>query len=586
MSLRKTFFISTTILCFFATGSIAQTSVSRDVTVEREFNPTAVDAKKINTIPKTEEFTIDKKNISYSISSTPIVPAKSFNPLATDTYKDTQLGEIKNGVFRVGIGSHWQTIGDFYYPLLQGDSYLLDFNISHQSAWGKMKIAGDTTRTMYNSTRAGLTFENQFRNARLVSGVHFTHNGFDYYGISNVDTSLLVRDLIREITSLKADSMLEMATGSYTQAGALFKLFSTNQQSAFQHNSEIAYQYFSSHTAMEEHNFRGKTNLNSVLENGRIGVAFDIDNYFYKKPSEILPNYLYRATEFGNTSVIKLSPYYVLTGKNWDISLGASLFAIIGETQRPVSGAANITGKAGLIPDLFYLYGGIVGDIQHNSYSSMMKENKYISPDVNLQDTYTPLNIYTGLKLKVMDGLLFDGYLGYKIIRDQYFFVNRIVEYVDPSLAGGANDAFLNTFDVTTEKDASLLTVDLCLLFDRVDGLDISVSSRYNKWNVTQNQFAWHKPTWEISVQATYKINNQWSAGIGYNFMGDHKALVQGQVIEMNDVHDINANVSYKFNNWLHVFGQVRNAMHSSYDTYYGYKAFGINGLIGASFTF
>ena len=44
--------------------SFSQSNVSRDVTLEREYNPTAIDAKKINTVPKTEEYTIDKKDIT------------------------------------------------------------------------------------------------------------------------------------------------------------------------------------------------------------------------------------------------------------------------------------------------------------------------------------------------------------------------------------------------------------------------------------------------------------------------------------------------------------------------------------------
>lgn len=567
--------------------SFSQSNVSRDVTLERDYNPTAIDAKKINTVPKTEEYTIDKKDITYTISSSPATVDKSFNPLATDTYKDTQLGEIKNGVFRAGIGSHWQLLGDFYYPLLQGDTYLLDLNVSHQSAWGKLKIEdNEPTRAMFATTRAGFTFENQFRNSRLVSGIHFLQKGFDYYGKSNIDTSLWVGDTQREIVKIKADSLLESGIGSFTKAGTNFRLFSTNQRSSFQHNSNLSYQYFASHIAVEEHNFYVGTNLSGSLETGRIGVSVDVDNYFYKKPLELSANYAIKETDFGNTSVIKLTPYYVFVGKNWDISMGASLFAIIGSSQRPVSGAANIVGKAALVPDLFYLYGGIVGDIKHNSYSSILTENNYVSPDVSLQDTYTPLNIYTGLKLKVMDGLLFDGYLGYKIIRDQYFFINRTVNYVAPMPIGTPASAYANTFDVVTEKDASLLSVDLSLTFDKIDGLDVSVNSRYNKWNVSQNAFAWHKPTWEIGLQASYQIDAKWKAGIAYNYMGGRNALVDTEVVAMNNIHDVNATVSYKVFDWLHVFGSLRNAINANYDTYYGYKAFGINGMVGASVTF
>ncbi|MBP6230807.1 MAG: hypothetical protein KA397_04020 [Paludibacteraceae bacterium] len=578
--------LSLALLTSQATVALSQSSVSRDVTLEREYNPTAIDAKKINTVPKIEEYTIDKKNITYTITSPPVELDKSFNPLEADSYKDTQAGEIKNGVLRVGVGSHWQILGDFYYPLLQGDSYLLDVNIGHQSAWGKLTIDDVKKRAMFNTTRAGFTFENQFRNSRLVSDVQFVRAGYDYYGKSSIDTSLLVSDDTRNIVSLAGDSMLELGSGNYTQVGTSFKLFTTNRQASFRHNSNLSYQYFTSQTALEEHNVNLATNLSGELENGRIGVALGVDNYFYSKPETVFANYLYNEDSFGNASVVKLSPYLLFEGEGWDISLGASLFTIIGATDRPVSGAANIVGKAALVPELFYLYGGIVGDIQHNSYSSIMKENKYISPDISLLDTYTPMNAYAGLKLKVMDGLLFDACLGYKIIRDQYFFVNRTVNYLAPVPITGETSSYLNTFDVVTEQDASLLSVDLNLLFDKIEGIDVVLNSRFNKWNVSQNEFAWHQPRWEIGVQGSYQINEQWKAGIGYNFMGGRNALVDQNIIAMNDIHDVNASASYQILDWIHLFGSLRNVLNTNYDSYYGYKAFGINGMVGASITF
>ena len=44
--------LSLALLTSQATVALSQSSVSRDVTLEREYNPTAIDAKKINTVPK------------------------------------------------------------------------------------------------------------------------------------------------------------------------------------------------------------------------------------------------------------------------------------------------------------------------------------------------------------------------------------------------------------------------------------------------------------------------------------------------------------------------------------------------------
>ena len=77
----------------------------------------------------------------------------------------------------------------------------------------------------------------------------------------------------------------------------------------------------------------------------------------------------------------------------------------------------------------------------------------------------------------------------------------------------------------------------------------------------------------EIGLQASYQIDAKMEAGIAYNYMGGRNALVDTEVVAMNDIHDVNATVSYKVFDWLHVFGSLRNAINANYDTYYGYKS-------------
>jgi len=192
-----------------------------------------------------------------------------------------------------------------------------------------------------------------------------------------------------------------------------------------------------------------------------------------------------------------------------------------------------------------------------------------------LEPTYTPLNIALGMKVNIMQGLLFDLGFDYSLILDQYYYVNDTI-----------NGNYYNTFNVTYENTTNKVSVQAGLYFDYVKNLNISLVGKYNHWGVTDNEFAWQKPAWEIKLEASYIIKEKWQIGLSYNFLGERYARVGTEAIRMTDIHDLNVYVSYKALDWLSVFANGKNLINIQADKYYGYRNFGINGMIGATFSF
>ena len=57
------------VICNVAVLFADKDGISRDITVEKEYNPTVMDADKINTVPKAATYTIEKPKINNSIWS-------------------------------------------------------------------------------------------------------------------------------------------------------------------------------------------------------------------------------------------------------------------------------------------------------------------------------------------------------------------------------------------------------------------------------------------------------------------------------------------------------------------------------------
>jgi len=529
--------------------------MNRSVTVERDFNPTVEEAKKISPIPTKENLNVEQPEVTYSTwSSAENVDVKNSLALA-DKYKDKQSVDSKNGVARLGLGFYWQTLGEFYCPLVKGDKYLFDIDIKHLGVFGNVKLSdGTTPRAMEHNTALKLNFENQFRNCKLHTDAVASYNGFDYYGLSSVG---------------KPINAMKDTVGTYTTAGFHIGLNSTNPSSAFEYEVEVGYNFFGRNFGIAEHNIVAEADLGGEVGEGKLGAEFEVNGNIMteKNPGE---------EKMPSGCFIKITPYYIFERENWNLKIGANLFIMAEEhTKRPFTGSADIEGTFALVPERLYLNALIGGFFDENMYSHIIKENKWVAPSLFVEPTYSPIDVNLGIKANILKGLLFDAGVRYTYILDQYYFVNDTVD--------GGN--FINTFHAEYD-DTHKVTAQLGLYFNYVKGLDMSLKGKYNYWGTKNFERGWQRPAWEVNFDAKYTIKEKWRIGLSYNFLGGRYAKIQNESVKMKDVHDLNLTFSYQILDWFELFLEGRNLINIQADTYYGYTTMGINGLIGVTFRF
>ena len=104
--MKKKIVIASMGLCaFLATYAQQQDStLVRTVVVENLYNPTVMDASKINVLPKVEEPTVPKANINYATSIRPMSnwTYQAMSPMVRDWEPDPAY----RGYFRAGYGNN------------------------------------------------------------------------------------------------------------------------------------------------------------------------------------------------------------------------------------------------------------------------------------------------------------------------------------------------------------------------------------------------------------------------------------------------------------------------------------------------
>lgn len=536
--------------------------LSRDLTVEREYDPTVANAKKISPTPQKEVVEVQQPEITYTTWSKAEKTENTTSVQDPSEYSAERLYDNKKGMFKAGLGFYWQTLAEFYYPLIEKDTHLLDVYLKHNAAWGDITLEdGTKPRAMDHITDLGLNYEKSFEKSKLETGVSYKYNSYDYYGMSNMPN-----DIMKD------------ALGSNSDVDVNVKYYSTDHKSKLQYHVHAGYKYFDRNYDISAHMIKFGTELAGHLGRGELGAELDVDVdvlNMHKSSPESHPH---------AAGLLKFTPFYKLHGEDWAVNLGANLFIDMNkEAKRPVTGSAQIDAHVGIVPELFYLYGGIGGNYKPNYYYDILRENPYITPDLEVSPTYTPLDINLGLRIRIMEGLLFNVGFDYSILLDQYYYVNRVVTN---ELAISDTLGYTNTFDVVTESTTHFIDVNAGLYFDYIKGLNLGLTAAYNNWGVSENECAWQKPSWKLEFMGTYNFLEKWEVGASYKMLVDRKALVQGKEVRMNDVHDVNVWASYKALDWLTVFLKAKNLANQGADTYYGYRNFGINGMVGVTMLF
>lgn len=258
------------LLCCTVAGSLwAADEVKRDVTVERDYNPTIGQVRKKTLTPDKEEIKPEPLEVKYTTWSKAEEVQQDPNLQKPIEVATTRFYPYKKGVAKLGLGFYLQALGEFYYPLLQGDTYLLDVDVKHRSNWSKIVLEdGTKPRGMSNFTDVALNYEHQFTDMRLAMKADYAYTGYDYYGMSTEPITPLYKDTVGN------NSAFEFAV----------KLFSTNTKKSFQYHVGLDYLYFGRNFDVSMHQFGLDADLSGAVGDGRLGGAVHLDVYTTKMP--------------------------------------------------------------------------------------------------------------------------------------------------------------------------------------------------------------------------------------------------------------------------------------------------------------
>lgn len=304
-----------------------------------------------------------------------------------------------------------------------------------------------------------------------------------------------------------------------------------------------------------------------------------------------------------NSFQIEIRPTMNFTIKEYHILAGVGVPVLMAnnKAQCPVYPIAEL--QLGLVRGLLSIYAGVDGKSQYNSLRDLLYENPYVKPQLDsLQFTKTQISIYGGIKGNIVKKLNYHISARYSYVRDMAFFM------LD------TNSLLKNRFDVIYAERANVLNVCANLSWETLDHLYLNLNANYwgyyfsDKYNHPEH--AWYKPTWDIGFDGRYILNKKFIFDLNAKVEFGRWALVpraetasDGTVTvryeAANDlIKDANGQkpvkpvlnfgigFEYLINKHFSAWAAVNNIGCQYASTYYNFNNFGINALVGVTYSF
>ena len=520
------------------------TELERTVVVENQYNPTVMDASKINVLPKVEEPSVPKSNIDYVTSLRPVT---AWNYQTMSLMPREQMADmIYRGWLRAGYGTYGNVDVKAGYEGYVSPKDRLGVAASLDGWNGK--LAGlneeDWTSRLYDA-RLGMDYRHSFRKMDLALGGYYRSQVFNY------------------LYPFLADA--PAGKQHQTMANAHVGLASTDSNMPVSFTGEIGMNYFKQKypagvEAGSESDFYVKGDVLAPFMGQYFGLAFDLNAYSYAMG------------EMKNNTSLEMNPYYRFEYGDWRIRVGAHLDWWSGAESR-MNFSPDLNAELTFL-DSYVLYAKAGGGRENKSLMELTDVTPYwMLAQSYLIPTYVSLDAQLGLKASPANGWWFNLAAGYQVRKDDLFF-------------GMANEKGLMA--AFAQADSKVAFGSAELKYDYKDLFDCALKATYYHWDLSQPK-AQDEQTKQVSLvlkpelEVNAEVGMKPMAGLRVNVGYEYVKRCEGLYAPVSNLY---VGADYALLKNLSVFGQVHNLMNKEYVRADAYPAQKMNAMVGVSLRF
>ena len=540
------------------------TTLSRVVTVERDFQPAIQSAGKISQCPVILTPEIQLNPVVYSTYSTPLSIDYNINQLPAAETNFIPQAPL-NGILE-GAAGHRNTHFLFGYQIQPKKKISLNLFANHDAYWGE---------DAQSKSAIGVDFAYHFSKIDLYANASGKVMHWDYYKYIMDETFGLVN--------------IDLCNSILWDANANVGIKSTTNN-AFQYRIQTGYsavgQMWQAENMVNTHIDAAWTNKTHTA-----GVKAYVKNNFYKVSQADLTG-KYHPSYTHSRHAIRVEPFYAYSYKNLHLHAGVNIDMNLSPLmieERWLGTLENL----GFAPspnvqvswhtnnNLLHVYATATGwygtatvdeERLYNPYASSICQSNYIAP-------YTPIDATIGIKLRPIKTMLLDIYGGYALRLSDYATYANVYKHLDTD----ADFNFISTTYLVDKQSYQQWKVGGSLHYHYKDIAELNVDGSYYFY---MQQMVYDRPDWTINARLDVHIDSKWSIYSENHFAGKRWAKTSEGDQQMKPIVSLNLGGQYAINRWLSVYAEVNDYLNRKDEIFYGFKSQGIHFLVGVKWKF
>ena len=539
-------------------GAFAQqdTTVNRTVIVENEYNPTVMDASKINVMPKMNEPKATKKNINYATSLRP-VSAWGYQAMSP-VVREWESAPVYRGHLRGGYGNtgNVDLAAGYLWDISKRDRLKMSVSLDGHN-YEAEGPSGEDWKNRFYRTKVGLDYKHTFNKVDFLLGGNYCSQVFNY-----MPSELYEGEIFEGGVYPQHQTMLDGYLG----------LASTDEDMPVQFAFSAGMKHFKMNHETKtmqsgsENNFYVRGDVWKRLNDGNhLGLDVKFDNYSYSLEQFAEAE---RAYDMDNAIAIDLNPYYRMENEQWRLRIGVNVDWWGGDEDK-VFISPDVLAEY-VFAEKYVFYGQAVGGRKTNSFYNLSSEFSPYWVTDRLVSSYTSMDASVGLKGSPVNVLWFNLTGGYRITE------NDLSSYLMSDMRSS-----LVSF---VQGKSKVLYAGAELKYDYKDLWNVFLKGTYYNWKWDYPEDAnldklGLQPEMEINGGVGVKVLEGVNVNLGYEYIKRCN-----QVYE--PVNNLYMGATYDLFKNLQVYGKVNNLLNKDYVRPDAYPAQGLNFLAGLSYQF
>ena len=573
-AMKKRMFPLRTLACLatwaLVSGLSAQvTGTTSDYTIQGVWNPTLIDAQKIDLRPQAIDTVLPEIAVRYDL-----LPARAETPAKVDSIAAAKLTVLSpqqrlyKGYMKAGFGLYTTPLGELYYDQTRSKENGYGIHVKHMSSNGGLDDVGPSD---YSNNSIHGFYKHFLPNHEIGGRIMYDRRRVSYYGYPSNDS---IENVIQNAPKPPADALKQFYNDIGFQ-GRVRSLFADSTKLA--HDIGIEAHSFSNNSEGRETNLRVTAELG--MQDGReiYGGGLLIDNNAYRGTLDD------NLGEFRQNGVlVGLTPHVSLREKEYLVRVGVGMYLDSqGETTFHFFPQAYMSYS--LFDNILVPYVGVDGARQRNSLRSLSLENPFITGAPLLANTSKLYDIYGGMRGSFSNNLGFDLRVSKSRMGDMPLYVNV------------ARQPFGDRMQPVYDR-VDILDISGELTFSMPGSLRLTGRVDVYTYDVKVSSEPWNLPPYKLALGATYDLRQKLILKTEFLFLGPRKGLRIGgdpvNAAELSGTQDLDGfmdlylGVEYRYTKRLSLFVDVSNLSASKYERWYQYPVQRSLVIGGATYSF